>query len=194
MKQIKTLLPAAAIIFNFQFSILNCFAQPGSLDTTFSSDGKVTTAIGSSDDYGYSVAVQTDGKIVVAGRSYNGANDDVAVVRYNSDGSLDNSFDGDGKLTTAIGNSYDYGYSVAVQTDGKIVVAGFSYNGANDDFAVVRYNSDGSLDNSFDGDGKLTIAIGSSYDEGRSVAVHPDGKIVVAGLSDNGPDYDFAVV
>jgi uncharacterized delta-60 repeat protein len=79
----------------------------------------------------YSVIQQADGKLVVAGYSWNGSNDDVALVRYNADGSLDTGFDGDGKVTTAIGTGYDEGYSVIQQADGKLVVAGTSYNGSN---------------------------------------------------------------
>ena len=71
-------------------------------------------------------------------------------MRYNTDGSLDTNFDSDGKVTTAIGSANDYALSVAIQSDGKIVAAGYSDNGSNDDFALVRYNTDGSLDTSFD--------------------------------------------
>jgi len=113
--------------------------SPGSLDTSFSTDGKVTTAIGTSDDEAYSVAIQSDGKIVAAGYSYNGANYVFALVRYNTDGSLDLNFNGTGIVTTAFGTSDDEAYSVAIQSDGKIVAAGVSYNGANYDFALVRY-------------------------------------------------------
>jgi len=67
---------------------------------------------------------------------------------------LDSSFDSDGKVTTNFGPSTDYGYGLALQNDGKIVVAGFSWNGSNNDFALVRYNSDGSLDTTFDTDGR----------------------------------------
>ena len=76
-------------------------------------------------------------------------------MRYNTDGSLDTSFDSDGKVTTAIGSGNDFACSVAIQSDGKIVAAG-QYNGSNDDFALVRYNTDGSLDTNFDSDGKVT--------------------------------------
>ena len=76
--------------------------------------------------YASSVAIQSDGKIVAAGYSDNGSNWDFALVRYNTDGSLDTSFDGDGKVTTAIGSGDDYAYSVAIQSDGKIVAAGYS--------------------------------------------------------------------
>jgi uncharacterized delta-60 repeat protein len=182
---------------NRDFALVRYNAD-GSLDNTFDSDGKVTTVIGSGNDYGNSVAIQCDGKIVVAGSSNNGSDDDFALVRYNTDGSLDNTFDSDGKVTTDFGSTDESGYSVAIQSDGKIVVAGGIFNGSNNDFALVRYNADGSLDNSFDSDGKVTTAIGSSYDYGHSVAMQSDGKIVVAGSSNDGPgnnpfDY-FALV
>ena len=170
------------------------YNSDGSLDPSFSGDGKLTTAIGAGNDFGYSVTVQADGKILVAGASHNGSNYDFALVRYNSDGTLDPSFSGDGKLTTVIGASDDYGWSVTVQADGKILVAGYSANGSNNDFALVRYNSDGTLDPSFSGDGKLTTAIGAGHDEGYSVTVQADGKILVAGYSSNGSNDDFALV
>ena len=111
---------------------------PGSLDTTFGGgDGFV-------EFYSYGVAIQPDGKIVVAGRLY----DDgprFSVARLNPDGSSDTSFDGDGVVITPIG-TYDYANSVAIQADGKIVAAGYSYNPSDPNLALVRYNTDGSLD------------------------------------------------
>jgi uncharacterized delta-60 repeat protein len=177
---------------DYYFALVRYNAN-GSMDNTFDSDGKVTTAIGSG-DAGRSVVIQSDGKIVVAGESYNGSDYDFALVRYNTDGSLDNSFDNDGKVTTAIGSSDDVGYSVAIQSDEKIIVAGSSWNGSNDDFALIRYNTDGNLDNTFDSDGKVTTAIGSSNEVGKSAAIQSDGKIVVAGKSYNGSAFNFAVV
>ncbi|MBK9763754.1 MAG: hypothetical protein IPO87_10410 [Flavobacteriales bacterium] len=94
-------------------------AQPGSLDNSFSSDGKVTTAFGSGLDFGFSVAVQLDGRIVVAGNTDNGSDRDFALARYNMDGTVDNSFSGDGKVTTAFGSGNDIGLAVAIQPDGK---------------------------------------------------------------------------
>jgi uncharacterized delta-60 repeat protein len=178
---------------NTDFALVR-YNTDGSLDTSFSGEGWLTTAMGLYDDSGYSVAVQADGKILVAGESSNGGNTDFALVRYNTDGSLDTSFSGDGKLTTAIGTGTDSGQSVTVQADGKILVAGFSDNGGNTDFALVRYNTDGSLDTSFSGDGKLITAIGRGADSGQSVTVQADGKILVAGFSHNGGNTDFALV
>jgi uncharacterized delta-60 repeat protein len=177
---------------NNDFAVVRYNAD-GSLDTTFDSDGIVTTAIGSGDDRAFDVTLQTDGKILVTGRSNNGANNDFALVRYNTDGSLDTSFDTDGKLTTDFSSGNDTAYSVTVQADGKILVAGEVRN-ANDDFGLARYNTDGSLDTSFDGDGLASTAIGSFFDRAQDVAVQADGKIVVAGYSGNGSDEDFALV
>ena len=166
----------------------------GSLDNTFDADGKLTTAIGLTDDEATAIAIQTDGKIIAAGFSYNGTNNVFALARYNTDGSLDNTFDADGKVTTAfagsIGNIIN---SIMLQTDGKLVVAGSNHNGTNLDFALARYNTDGSLDNTFDGDGKLTTAIGPSDDVAYSVALQTDGKIAVAGNSDDFSNNDFSV-
>ena len=118
------------------------WAADGDLDTSFDTDGKLTPAIGSGADIAYSVVLQSDGKILVAGNSYNGSNDDFAIVRYNTDGSLDTSFDTDGKKTNAIGSGADVANSVVLQSDGKILVAGSSDIGSNYDFAIVRYNTD----------------------------------------------------
>lgn len=170
------------------------YTASGTLDSGFGSGGKVATPIGSGHDYGYSAAVQSDGKILVAGYSWNGNNNEFALVRYTATGALDGSFGSGGKVTTMIGSS-SKGYSVAVQSDGKIVVAGSSINGSNSDFALVRYTATGALDVSFGSGGKVTTPIGSADDQGRSVVLQSDGKIVIAGYSNyNGANYDFAVV
>ena len=168
----------------------------GSLDTTFDTDGKVTTNFAHEDDYLTSMALHTDGKIIFAGGSYINGSDDFAVVRYNPSGSLDTTFDTDGKVTTNIGirSSIDQAKSVALQSDGKIIIAGRTRPSSTEDFVVVRYNASGSLDTTFDTDGKVTTDIGSNTDdEAYSVAVQPDGKIIVAGISSDNDD-DFAVV
>ena len=177
---------------SYDFAIVR-YNSDGSLDNSFSGNGKLTTAVGSGKDQATCVAIQTDGKIVVAGYSDNGINEDFALIRYNSNGSLDVSFSGNGKQTTSIGSD-DICTSVAIQTDGKIVLVGYSSIESNSDFALVRYNPDGSLDTTFSGDGIQTTAIGSTSDQGNSVAIQSDGKIVVAGYSFTGADSDFALV
>jgi uncharacterized delta-60 repeat protein len=175
---------------DFVFAVAR-YNTDGTLDNSFSADGKATTALGT-DSRGYSVVIQPDGKIVVAGRS-EVASPDFALARYNSNGTLDSSFSADGKVTTAIGSSIDEAFSVAIQSDGKIVVAGSSYAGGLSDFAVARYRADGILDSTFSADGKTTTGFGVSHDEAASIAIQDDGRIVVAGYSENGPDDDFAV-
>jgi uncharacterized delta-60 repeat protein len=133
--------------------------------------------------------VQPDGRIVVAGGAENGpAFDDFAVARYNSDGTLDTSFSGDGLVLTNISGriaSTDWVRGVALQNDGKIVVAGYTTESGSDSYglAVARYNSDGRLDTTFSGDGvvKKYEASGSRDMFGHSVAIQPDGKVLVAG-------------
>jgi uncharacterized delta-60 repeat protein len=153
----------------------------GSLDTSFGTGGVVQTAIGTGNDFATSISLQDDGKIVVAGYSFNGTNFDFAVVRYNTNGTLDTTFDTDGKVTTAIGAGNDTASSVVIAADGDIIVAGASHNGADDDVAIVRYQSNGALDSSFDTDGKLTTAVGASSDVATGVIIQKDGKLLVSG-------------
>lgn len=166
----------------------------GSLDTSFDVDGMAITPIGTGNDSGDEVIIQSDGKIILVGESNIGGNDDFAMVRYNSDGSLDTSFDADGKVTTAFSANDDKARSIAIASDGKLVLAGKTSNGTNNDIALARYNTNGSLDVSFDTDGMVTTAIGTGADEASSVRIQSDGKIVVAGISYNGSNNDFAVV
>jgi uncharacterized delta-60 repeat protein len=175
------------------FALLR-FNSNGSLDTTFDKDGIVTTDF-SIYDYGYSIATQTDGKIIIGGSTnINGGK--FALARYNTDGSLDTSFDGDGKVVTSFSGSYDYGTSVAIQSDGKILLVGYSGSGGYNSLAVARYNTDGSLDTSFDGDGKVVTEVRATFGNSTkaSVALQPDGKILVVGYSQLGIDEDFVLV
>jgi uncharacterized delta-60 repeat protein len=161
------------------------YNSDGSLDTSFNSNGKVTTAVGTGTCKGQGVALQDDGKIVVVGHSFNaGGQSCFTVLRYGADGNLDTSFGDSGKVTTTVAKDSNAD-SVAMQGDGKIVVAGNSFiDGGNNDFAVVRYNANGTLDTTFNQTGKATADFGA-HDLGHSVAVHGDGRIVVAGYSTN---------
>ena len=149
--------------------------------------------VGTGHDEAHSVAQQADGKIVTAGFGFNGTDSDFAVVRYNADGSLDTSFDGDGTVLTPVGTSGDYAYDVALQSDGKIVVAGHAGIGSRNNFAVVRYNTDGTLDTSFGSDGKVTTPLFDT-DGAHAVAIQADGKIVAAGRSLNSVGTEFVGV
>jgi len=149
-------------IYNFILVRLN---TNGSLDSSFGTNGKIFHINGTA----FSVAIQADGKILAAGMN----SGDIALARYNSDGSPDTSFDGDGVVTTSISGSGVGIYSMAVQNNGKIVIGGYNTD-SNQDFLLVRYNSDGSLDTSFDTDGKVITAFGYSS-KIRSVAIQSNG-------------------
>jgi uncharacterized delta-60 repeat protein len=155
-------------------------AAPGDLDPTFDGDGKKTidyTGV----DLGGAVAVQPDGKIVVVGNG--NPNADVAVARLEPDGSFDPTFDGDGVVGVDFG-AFEFGNAVALQPDGKIVVAGFSRDpvqaGSDEDIIVLRLRPDGTLDPEFDADGGKRIEFGG-LDSADAVVVQPDGRIVIVG-------------
>ena len=167
----------------FGFALVR-YDTDGSLDTSFGGDGKVTTDFTRFVDDGLAVALQPDGKIVmVGGAGFGGPNERFALARYNTDGSPDTTFGGDGKLTTDFSPYPDVAFAVAIQGDGHIVVAG----GArllpypNPTWALARYDTDGSLDTSFGGDGKVTTDFTRGDDDAYSMALQADGKIVVAG-------------
>ncbi len=166
----------------------------GVVDTGFGTNGVVTTFIGSGDDEAKAVAIQSDGKIVVAGRSEQSGSFDFVVVRYNPDGSLDNSgFGINGKVTTPVGGNDDGAESIAIQSDNKVVVAGHSLIAGTDDIALVRYNINGGQDTSFGNGGFVTTSVGVSNDEAYGVALQSDGKIVVAGRSEQSGTSDIAL-
>jgi len=169
----------------------------GDLDSSFNAGGQFPgvqiTPIGTGDDAANAVAIQPDGKIVVAGYATS-ADKDIAVTRYLPTGVLDPSFDGDGIVDTTLGGGAEGANAVAIQPDGKIVVAGYGYNGTDEDFAVVRYLPNGSPDPSFSSDGVAPLGIGAGIDIADAIAIQPDGKIVVAGYFNNGVNDDMAVV
>src|SRR5215471_9825548 len=156
----------------------------GDLDPSFGNGGKVTTGFSGNDDIATCVAIQSDGKIVVGGTSSGPAgNSDFALARYNTDGSLDPNFGSGGKVTTDFFHDDDSLNAIAIQPDGKIVAAGSaSRPGQGPQFALARYNPDGSLDSSFGSAGKTTTDF-----PGQNVAYAIDlaagGKIIVVGTS-----------
>jgi uncharacterized delta-60 repeat protein len=179
----------------------------GSLDKSFGTNGKVVTDFAGDKDAPARSFAMPDGKIIVAGSASQATlnNANFALARYNPNGSLDTSFDGDGKLMTDFSNgSTDTMTSAALTPDGKIVAVGwttFATVGTYD-YAVVRYNPDGSLDAGFDGDGIKTIDVGGNTNDSdwaAAVAVQQNGKIVVTGNSPlfprtGGSDRDHTVL
>jgi uncharacterized delta-60 repeat protein len=154
----------------------------GTLDTTFGTGGKVETSFGNSAETARGVAIQSDGKIVVAGETvpYFGGDHDFALARCNTNGSLDTGFGTGGILTTSFTSNNDYGEAVAIQSDGKIVVAGAANATGNEIFALARYDVDGNLDTTFGTDGRVTTGFANGS-WGEDVTIQSDGKIIVAG-------------
>jgi uncharacterized delta-60 repeat protein len=192
-----------ANFYNFGLARYN---PDGSLDASFGSGGKVTTdffGFDGEDDEAFAVAVQTDGKIIAAGTA--NLRGDFGLARYNADGSLDASFGTGGKVTTDFNGKADVGSSMTLQPDGKIIVAGIANvtapppnaQNTSGDFALARYNTNGTLDSSFGNGGKVTTDFSGSLDAANAVALQPDGKIVAAGAADNsiskGIGFDFAL-
>jgi uncharacterized delta-60 repeat protein len=166
---------AAGHALNFNAFALVRYNPDGTLDTSFGSGGKVSFAAGVA---AFGLALQADGKIVAAGDalSASGTRIGFAIARFNPDGAPDPSFDGDGRVVTPF-SFLGGATSVVLQEDGKIVVAGTG----DANFALARYNADGSLDTTFDGDGKVSTNLGG-FDSILALALQPDGKLVAAGL------------
>jgi uncharacterized delta-60 repeat protein len=154
----------------------------GTLDTAFSTDGKVTTNFTRWHDSVQNLAIQPDGRIVTGGiAGSGGSNADFALARYNADGTLDSTFSGDGKATTDFSLIYDAAWDVALQPDGKIILGGEA--GGSRRFALARYNADGTLDSGFSDGGRTTTNISSTADFAFGLALQADGNIVLAGGS-----------
>jgi uncharacterized delta-60 repeat protein len=169
-------------------------AARGDLDPTFGARGKVRTDFGGS-EMGWAVAVQRDGKVLVAGdRLDPGPSDDFVLARYTANGKLDSSFDHDGKAATDFGGRRDGAYDLVVQADAKIVAAGSSRQGGGSYIALARYNQDGSLDPTFGEGGKVLTAFEPTGSAGASaVLLQADGKIVAGGHTGSRFATDFAL-
>jgi uncharacterized delta-60 repeat protein len=170
------------------------FSQPSSSASPTGTAGTVTTDFGSLEDAS-AVAIQPDGKIVVAGsagvEAESESGQDFALVRYTPEGSLDLSFGTGGRVTTDFGGKIESAEGIAVLRDGKIVVVVSTGNDLGDGrfesaFAVARYAANGSPDRSFGNEGKVITSFGLGDDVASDVALQADGKIVVAGSSNNG--------
>ena len=168
----------------------------GDLDLSFNGTGKVTLDYFNRNDFGNAVAVQSDNKVLVAGTAVTGTatGTDVAVARFNVDGTLDTSFGTGGFVVTHLGGTGDSAFALAVQSDGRVVLAGGARAGATStDFALVRYNVDGTLDSSFGTGGIVRTDFGAgANDVATSLKLLGDGRIVVGGWTTVFADQAFA--
>ena len=183
MKKLYTVL---ALMATFIFAQ----AQPGILDPTFGTGGIVTTSLFSGYNLAEAIAVQADGKIILSGNVGMTSNFDVGVVRYNSDGSLDQTFGLGGLVVVEASIFSDYIYAISVQTDNKIVLAGRTWNGSKNSTLVIRLLPNGDLDNSFATGGIFTATFNGVSNYPNSVFLQDDGKIILGGSHDD----NFAII
>ena len=180
----KIVLAGSTVLTPFAVFAAARYNSDGSLDTTFGTGGTVTTGFGQVSAQAYAAAVQPDGKIVLAGYANLNGGESFALARYNSNGTLDAGFGTGGKVTTDFSSvSVAFAYSVAIQQDGKIVAAGESRISGQRDFALARYNSNGTPDTGFGTAGKVNTDFAGFDDLANVVTIQPDGKIVAAGAA-----------
>lgn len=182
-----------------QFTTVDDFAMvrfnaDGTPDNSFGTAGFVGTDIDGNWDNAYAIEIQDDGRILLAGDAYSGSKRNVCIVRYNADGSLDPGFGNAGIATTSIGSVIDRTRTMALQDDGKILVAGFFEDGVDDQAFVCRFTVDGVLDNSFENDGIATLDVGGNDDRFWAIVVLPDAKIIAAGSSGTSGEWDYMLV
>jgi uncharacterized delta-60 repeat protein len=173
---------------NTDFAVAR-YNSDGTLDTSFGSGGKVTTEFLGGHDYIHALALQPDGKIVAAGQlDCCSSKWYFALARYNGNGTIDTSFGNNGRAWTDLSPGFGFPYhrsnAVAIQPDGKILAAGGSkhYNDT-DSFAVVRYNSNGTVDSIFGSGGQVTTKFNGNSSTAYAIALRPDGRFYVAGTS-----------
>ena len=176
-----------------QFALAR-YEPDGRLDPTFSGDGKVTTDIAGDDAQALALVLQPDGKVVAAGGAVVDGFGEFALARYQPDGTLDPGFAGDGTLTTDFPGVDARAFALALQPDGKLVAAGYSYEGGQSiQFALARYLPNGVLDPDFGRAGIVITDFAGGTDQARALAVQPDGKLVAAGFALKKGNFQFAV-
>jgi uncharacterized delta-60 repeat protein len=187
---------ACLVIVSIFATVTPILAAPGQLDPTFALSGKSVTSIVPFSNALSGLAVQTDGKIVAAG-SCLADGGDFCIARFNANGTLDTTFDGDGKVVTPIvPGANDWAPQIALQSDGKIVLAGSCRYGANAAFAfcVARYLNNGAMDGSFNGVGKVVVPFDPTIQSTiTTVIVQPNGRILVGGYCSSGSASQFCM-
>lgn len=171
------------------------YTSSGKLDPTFGRNGRVVTYFGSRGASAQAVAIQANGRIVAVGRGDAGSRSGFALARYTRQGRLDRRFGRGGKVLTNFGVRGSAGANaVAIQPDGRIAVAGDLFRGSRTDFALARYNVDGTLDQRFGNRGRIVARVGDADSYPSTLVVQKDGKLVVGGSAYLAPAAAVALV
>lgn len=180
----KIIIAGFVNINNWDFAVLR-FNSNGLLDNTFGNNGIVINDFDGDIDVAFSIKTQSDSKIIACGWTFSNASWNFAMIRYNSDGSLDQNFGNKGIVITDVDNVYNTSHSIAIQEDGKYVVTGYRYfrERLDTDILLVRYNSDGSIDQSFGVNGFVTKDINRNEDFAWDVIIQSDERILVTGYT-----------
>ncbi len=173
--------------------IIAKFLPDGAIDNDFGISGIVKTSLGNSDDFANAIVCHPDQTIIIAGTTTNGA----FLAKYDEFGNLDPEFGTDGILMTDFGTDENENYGLTIQDDGKIILTGVSGTNAsntNGNFGLARFNNDGSIDETFGTNGKLITDVSEGHnDVAFTVKLQNDGKIVAAGISNNGSYYNMSI-
>lgn len=184
------------LLLNFLFIFCRqAISQVGDLDIGFGNDGIVVQDAGSNFESANAVAIQADGKIVVAGPRQGQAGFETVLLRFNDDGTLDTGFGTGGIVITDTTDAIDYiAFGIAIQPDGKILVSGQAVDSTSVRFMVLRFNTDGSVDDGFGAGGVALVDAGDDMSAGFGIAVQPDGKILVSGFSNTNLQDNITIV
>jgi uncharacterized delta-60 repeat protein len=177
---------------NDKYTVVTRFDSSGVKDEDFGSTGFAVIDFGNQDNDGAALLVQDDGKILVAGNANTGGDEFFTLSRLNTDGTTDLTFGNLGHSACYFLLGDSYAQDMAMQADGKIVIAGRSNNGSDNDFAMVRYDQNGDLDPDFGDVGRVVTDFGNGTDQAHALLLQDDQLIVLAGSASNGSDSDFA--
>jgi uncharacterized delta-60 repeat protein len=164
------------------------YGPEGAVDSTFGGDGVVTADFAGGPDHAYDAVLQPEGELILAGSAYSDGAYRFGLARFDSNGAPDAAFDGDGLLTIPFGSQDASATAVALQPDGKIVLAGYVSTGDDYDIALARVHPNGEPDLAFSGDGQTTTPVGDGWERAYDLAIQPDGKIIVVGEDRAGGD------
>lgn len=168
-------------------------ARPGDLDPTFGAGGVASLNFASFQSRINDVVLLPDGRFVAAGFRWRGGNNDAALVRYGADGTIDATFGSAGEAAVGYGAGSDYAEAVIRQSDGKLVVAGWTASFGTNRWALARFSADGVIDPSFGSNGTVTTQVQSGGCEAYAVVQQADGKLVAGGRASNGGAYYLAL-